>query len=93
MQESVSLRIFVSKKGMICIRPMNIHIRNLRRKAERGKIAGSEFTTMFPQTSCFKKPTRSVPEIWGLMYDVPVQSAKGMRNGTRNWIPMQPRKV
>ncbi len=44
------------------------------------------------RASCFKKPTHSVPEIWGRMYDVLPHSAKGTRKGTRNWIPMQPRK-
>ncbi len=44
------------------------------------------------KASCFKKPTRSVPEIWGRMYDILPCSAKGTRNGTRNQIPMQPRK-
>jgi hypothetical protein len=33
-----------------------------------------------------------MPKIWGRMYDVLPCSAKGTRNGTRNWIPMQPRK-
>jgi hypothetical protein len=33
-----------------------------------------------------------VPEVWGHMYDVLPRSAKCMRNGTRNWIPVQPRK-
>ena len=41
---------------------------------------------------CFEKPMHSVPEKWGRMYDVLPRSAKGMRNGTRNWIPVQPRK-
>ncbi len=27
------------------------------------------------------------------MYDVLARSAKGTRNGMRNWIPVQPRKV
>ncbi len=44
------------------------------------------------KVSCFEKPTRAVPEIWGRMYDVLPCSAKGTRNGTRNQIPMQPRK-
>ncbi len=44
------------------------------------------------KTSCFEKPTRYVPEIWGRMYNVLPCSAKGTRNGTRNWIPVQPRK-
>jgi hypothetical protein len=35
---------------------------------------------------------RSVPELWGRMYDVLPRSAKGTRNGTRNWIPVQRRK-
>jgi hypothetical protein len=83
----------VSKKGMICIRRTDVRTRNLWQKAERGKITGSEATTRFPQASCFKKPTRSVPEIWGFMYDILAQSAKGTRNGTRHWIPMQPRKA
>ncbi len=39
------------------------------------------------KVSCFKKPTRSVPEIWGRMYDVPAQNAKGTRNRTRNQFP------
>jgi hypothetical protein len=92
-QESVSLRIFVSKKGMIHVCPMVVCTRNLWRKAEKGKITGSEPTTRFPRASCFEKPTRSVPEIWGPMYNVLPRSAKGTRNGTRNWIPVQPRKA
>jgi hypothetical protein len=63
MQESVSSRIFVSKKGMICVRPMDVCTRNLWQKVERGKKTGSEATTRFPQASCFEKPMRSVPEI------------------------------
>jgi hypothetical protein len=82
-QESVSLRIFVSKKGMICICPMDICTRNLRQKVERGKITGSESTTRFQQASCFEKPTHSVPEIWGRMYDVLAQNANGTRNRPR----------
>ncbi len=44
------------------------------------------------KASCFKKPTCSVPEIWGCMYDVLTCSAKGTRNGMRNQIAVQPRK-
>ncbi len=33
-QESLSLRIFVSKKGIIHVRPMGVRTRNLRQKAE-----------------------------------------------------------
>ncbi len=69
----------MSKKGMIQVRPMDVHTSNLQQKVERGKIAGSESTTRFPQAFCFKKPTSSVPEIWGCMYKVLARSAKGMR--------------
>ncbi len=41
---------------------------------------------------CFQKPMCSVPEIWLRMYNVLPRSAKGTRNGMRNWIPVQPRK-
>ncbi len=71
----------MSKKGMICIRPKDVCTRNLRLKAERGKITSSESTTRFPRLSCFKKPTRAVPEIWGHTYNVLPWSAKG----TRKW--------
>ena len=37
-------------------------------KGRKGKITGSESTTRFPQASCFEKPMRSVPELWGRMY-------------------------
>ncbi len=66
---------------------------DLRQKAEKGKFAGSEATTRFPRVSCFEKPTHSVPELWERMYNVLARSANGTRNGTRNWIPVQPRKV
>jgi hypothetical protein len=72
---------------------MDVYTRNLWQKAERGKFTGSQTTTRFPQASCFEKPTRSVPEIWGCMYGVLAQSANGTRNETRNRIPVQPRKV
>ncbi len=45
------------------------------------------------KASCFKKPTRSVPEIWGRMYDVLPRSAKGTKNGMRNLIPVHPIKA
>jgi hypothetical protein len=73
--------------------PMDVCTRNLRQKTEKGKFTGSEATTRFPRASCFEKPTRSVPETWGPMYDVLAQSANGTRNGTRNQIPVQPRKA
>jgi hypothetical protein len=69
----------VSKKGMICIHPMEIFTRSLQLKAERRKITSSESATRLLQASCFGKSMHSVPEIWGRMYDVLPQSAKGMR--------------
>ncbi len=75
----LSLRIFVSKKGMIRACPLDSHTRNLRQKAERGKITGSESSTRFPWASCFEKLTRSVPETWRRTYDVLPRSTKGMR--------------
>ncbi len=83
----------MSKKGMIRICPMDVCMRNLRQKAERGKFTGCESTTRFPRASCFEKPTHSVPETWERMYNIPAQSAKGTRNRTSNWIPVQPRKA
>jgi hypothetical protein len=73
--------------------PMDAHSRNLRQKAEKGKFTGSDATTRFPRASCFEKPTRSVLETWGHKYNVLARSADGMRNGTRNQIPVQPRKA
>jgi hypothetical protein len=73
--------------------PTDVHSRNLRQRAEKGKFTSSEATTRFPRVSCFKKPMPSVPETWGRMYDVLARSANGTRNMTRNWVPMQPRKV
>jgi hypothetical protein len=78
MQESFSSRILVSKKGRICIRRMDVCTRNLWQKAERVMITGSDSTTRFPRASCFKKPMRSVPELWGRMYDILAWSANGV---------------
>ncbi len=50
--------------------PTDVHSRHLPQKAEKGKFNGSDATTRFPRASCFEKPTRSVPETWGRMYDV-----------------------
>jgi hypothetical protein len=77
MQGSVGPKIFVSKKGMIRVCPMDICTRNLRQKAE---------------IILLRETLRAVHEIWGRMYNVLPRSAKGTRNGTRNWIPVQPRK-
>ncbi len=73
--------------------PTDVRTRNLWQKAEKGKFTGSEATTRFPRASCFKKPTHSVAEIWGCMYNVLAWSANGTINETRSWIPVQPRKA
>jgi hypothetical protein len=65
----------------------------LWQQAEKGKFTCSEATTRFPRVSCFKKPTHSVPETWGCMYNVLAWSANDTRNGMRNQIPMQSRKA
>ncbi len=72
---------------------MDVCTRNLQQKVEKGKFTGSEATSRFPLSSCFEKPMRSVPELWGRMYAVLAWSANGTRNGTRKWIPVQPRKA
>ncbi len=76
----------VSVRGFLWVRKVwlafsltDVCMRDLQQKAERGKITGSEYTTRFSRASCFKKPTRSVPEIWGRMYDVLARSAKGTK--------------
>jgi hypothetical protein len=73
--------------------PTDVCTRNLRQKAEKGNFTGSEATTRFLGVSSFEKPTRSMPETWGRMYDVLAWSANGTRNRTRNLIPVQPRKA
>jgi hypothetical protein len=47
------------RKLLFVFSPTDICTRNLWRKAETGKITGSESTTRFPRASCFEKPTRS----------------------------------
>jgi hypothetical protein len=55
MQESVSSRIFVRRKGMICVCPMDVCMRNLWQKAQQGKKTGTNSNTRFPRASCFEK--------------------------------------
>jgi hypothetical protein len=64
---------------MIRVCPTDICTRNLWLKAERGKVTVSESTNRFPSAFCFKKSTRSVPKIWGHMYNILPWSAKGTR--------------
>jgi hypothetical protein len=60
---------------------MDVCTKNLWQKAERGKITGSGSLPGFQRASCFEKPMHSVTEIWGHMYDILAQSAKG----TKKW--------
>ncbi len=43
----------VRKKGMFCVCPMDVCMRNLWQKAERGKKTST--STRFPEASCFEK--------------------------------------
>ncbi len=62
---------------MIRVCPMDVRTRNLWQKAE---------------SVLLRETTRAALEIWGRMYNLLPRSAKGTRNGTRNRIPVQPRK-
>ncbi len=48
MQESVSLRIFVKKKGMNPVQSNGCSQQKPLAKAEKGKFNGSDATTRFP---------------------------------------------
>jgi hypothetical protein len=54
-RESVSLRIYVRRKGMTCNCPTDVCMRNLRQKVEREKKTGTYSCTRFPRASCFEK--------------------------------------
>ncbi len=53
------------KKDMIHEHPMNVCMRNLRKKAEQGKNAGTNSGTRFPQASCFGKMRKVCKEYGG----------------------------
>jgi hypothetical protein len=55
----------VIRKGMICDCPTEVCIRNLWRKAERGKKTGTNSCAMFPQASCFEKTRYVCPKYGG----------------------------
>jgi hypothetical protein len=92
MQESVSSRIYVRRKGMIRDCPTDIRMRNLWQKAEQGKKASTNSCTRFPQASYFKK-TRNVCQKYGGACTTWYLEYKRYKNGIRNWIPAQPRRV
>jgi hypothetical protein len=60
----------VKKKGMNLVQSNGRSQQTPSAKVEKGKFNGSDTTTRFPRASCFEKPTCSVPETWGRMYDV-----------------------
>jgi hypothetical protein len=71
MQESVSLRIFVRKKGMSHVQSNGRSQQAL--SAERRKREKSTVVMLLPdfhERLAFEKPLRSVPETWGRMYNV-----------------------
>jgi hypothetical protein len=50
--------------------PTDVHSRRFPQKAEKGKV---DVVMLLPDSHerlDFEKPTRSVPETWGRMYDV-----------------------
>jgi hypothetical protein len=91
-RESVSSRIFMRRKGMICNRLMDICMRNLRQKAEWGENAGTNFCTRFPRASYFEK-TRSVCQKYGGACTTWHSEYERYKNKMRNRSPAQPRKV
>ncbi len=54
----------VRKKGMFCICPTDVHMRNLWQKVKWGKKTGTESSTRFPRATCFKK-TRDLCQKYG----------------------------
>jgi hypothetical protein len=77
-QEIVSLRIFMRRKGMICVCLTDVCIRNLQQKAELGKKTSTNSNNRFLRV-LLQENALCVPEIWGRMYIVILWSTKGMR--------------
>ncbi len=77
---------------MICNRPMDICTRNLRKKAEWGKNAGTNSGTRFPQASYFEKML-NVCQKYGGACTTWYPEYERYKNKIRNWSPAQPRKV
>jgi hypothetical protein len=92
MQESVSARIYVRRKGMTHDRPTDVRMRNLQQMAERGKNSGTNSSTRFPRASYFEK-TRNVCQKYGCTCTTWYSKYERYKNGMRNWIPTKPRKV
>jgi hypothetical protein len=82
----------VRRKGMICNCLMDVCMRNLSQRAERGKKAGTNSCTRFPRASCFEK-MHHVCQRYGGTCTMWYLEYKRYTNGKRNQIPAQPRKV
>ncbi len=93
MQESVNLRTYCEKIGMFCTHPMDVCMRNLQRKAERGKKTSANSYTRFPWASCFKKMHDVCQKYGGARMAYYLGVSKVWENRMRNLIPMQPRKA
>jgi hypothetical protein len=50
--------------------PTDVHSIRFPQKAEKGKVNGRILLRDSHERLDFEKPTRSVPETWGCMYDV-----------------------
>ncbi len=54
---------------------------------------GTESTPGSHERLALRTKAQYAPETWRRTYNELPGSAQGLRNGTRNWIPVQPRKV
>ncbi len=77
---------------MIRDRPMDVCMRNLWQKVEWGKNAGTNSSTRFPRASFFEK-THNVCQKYGGACMTWYLEYERYKNGIRNQIPAQPRKV
>jgi hypothetical protein len=92
MQKSSLWKFCVRRKGMIRDCLMDVCMRNLWQKAERGKKAGTNSCTRFPRASCFEK-MHHVCQKYGGACTTWCLEYKRYKNRKRNQIPAQPRKA
>ncbi len=84
----------VRRKGKIRKLPMDVCIRNLQQKAERGEKTGTNSCTRFPQASCFEKTRHVCQKYGGPCRTWYSEYQRYKKNGMRNRIPAaQPRKM
>jgi hypothetical protein len=82
---------FVRRKGMICKLPTDVCIRNLWGMAELE--TGTNSCTGFPRVSCFEKMRYVCQKYGGGCTMWHSENQRYKKNGMRNWIPAQPRRV